>query len=165
MEKDFLPVDFQEFLATLVRFNVEFMVVGGWAYQLHVQPRFTKDLDVWLNPSRSNLLRLNLAVSEFLGVADALDVDAALAVLDSGLLGFEVAGLPPFKIEALLRLRGLSFEEAQARVVLLSVGSVVVPVISAEDLVVVKTLAGRPQDLVDVAGLLEMMRLKKAGSE
>ena len=31
------------------------MVIGGHAYVLHVQSRYTKDLDVWVRPTPENL--------------------------------------------------------------------------------------------------------------
>jgi hypothetical protein len=46
----FHPV-FSEFLSTLVSSRVRFLVVGGHALALHGRPRYTDDLDVWVEPT------------------------------------------------------------------------------------------------------------------
>jgi hypothetical protein len=44
--------DFKELLPALSAREVRFLVVGGYAVIHYPQPRFTKDLDLWLDPSR-----------------------------------------------------------------------------------------------------------------
>lgn len=146
--------DFLEFLGALNADGVEWMLVGGYAYQLHVQPRMTKDLDVWINPTRENLERFSRALLGFLG--QPLDVDAALAVLETNKLGFAVAGIPPYRVEALLRLKGLEFADASARAITRTVQGVEMRVIHPHDLARTKRLAGRPRDLLDVADLIKI---------
>jgi len=51
-----MPVnpDFKDLFAALNAEGVEYLLVGGYAMAVHDAPRFTKDLDVWVNPSASN---------------------------------------------------------------------------------------------------------------
>lgn len=49
--------DFKELLQLLCEEEVEYLVVGGYAVIYHSQPRFTKDLDIWLRPSPDNAKR------------------------------------------------------------------------------------------------------------
>lgn len=40
--------DFKEFLQSLNDNGVRYLVVGGYAVALHGYPRYTKDIDVWV---------------------------------------------------------------------------------------------------------------------
>ena len=84
------------------------MVVGGHAYVLHVQSRYTKDLDVWVRPTPQNLERLRLASLAFANV-DFL-VSDALTLLETNNLGFPLVGLAPNLIKVLLRIKAVDFE-------------------------------------------------------
>jgi hypothetical protein len=44
---------------------VRYLVVGGYAVIHYTQPRFTKDLDLWLEPTRTNARRAAAAMIEF----------------------------------------------------------------------------------------------------
>ena len=83
-------------------------------------------------------------------------MDAALAVLETNKLGFAVAGVAPYRAEALLRLKGLEFGDADARVMARVVQGVEVRVIHPHDLARTKRLAGRPRDLLNVADLIKI---------
>jgi hypothetical protein len=55
--------DYKELLQILNEFEVEYLVVGGFAVMKYGEPRYTRDLDVWVHSSASNSLRLlNFAV-------------------------------------------------------------------------------------------------------
>ncbi len=43
--------DFKDLLQAFANHEVRYLVVGGYAVMLYSQPRFTKDLDLWLEPS------------------------------------------------------------------------------------------------------------------
>lgn len=50
-----LHPDFRDLLSALADTNAEYLVVGGWAVGFHAEPRFTKDLDLFIGPSDANL--------------------------------------------------------------------------------------------------------------
>jgi hypothetical protein len=52
-----LPADFRDLLEEFAREGVEHVVIGGYAYGFHVQPRATKDLDLLLAGSPPSRLR------------------------------------------------------------------------------------------------------------
>jgi hypothetical protein len=146
--------DFTDFLALLVRKGVEFLVVGGYAYVLHAQSRYTKDLDVWVRPSSENLERLRQATLEFAQVD--FPIADVLALLETNRLGFPLMGLEPNKIEVLLRVKGLEFGKAFARGIPVTIKDQVVLFIHPHDQIRNKRAAGRPRDLVDVADLVRL---------
>ena len=43
-----LSPDLIDALAEFESFEVEYLVIGGWAVSTHAKPRFTKDLDLWI---------------------------------------------------------------------------------------------------------------------
>lgn len=46
-----LNKDFREFIALLNSNNVKYLILGGYAIAFHGHPRYTKDLDIWLELS------------------------------------------------------------------------------------------------------------------
>jgi predicted nucleotidyltransferase len=144
--------DFRDFLSILSQHGVEFMLIGGYAYNLHVEARVTQDIDVWVRPTRENLERLREALREFIS-AD-LNVEELLAMLDTNRLGFGV-GLKPNRIEMLLRVNGLEFDPAYARTLEVNVDGLVFRVIHPHDQIRNKRAAGRLKDLADVAMLVK----------
>lgn len=130
------------------------MVVGGHAYVLHVQSRYTKDLDVWVRPTPENLERLRLASLEFAQVDFV--VEDALSLLSSNRLGFPLVGLEPNLIEVLLRIKGVDFETAFARAIRVLIQGSTVFFIHPHDQIANKRSAGRPRDLLDAAELVRL---------
>ena len=49
-----LSADFLDFIRILNEKEVEYLIVGGYAVSFHGYPRYTGDLDIWLNPSETN---------------------------------------------------------------------------------------------------------------
>lgn len=49
-----LSQDFREFVELLIKHKAEYLIVGGYAVGIHGHPRYTGDLDIWLNPTESN---------------------------------------------------------------------------------------------------------------
>lgn len=49
--------DFKELFVALSNRNAEFIVVGAHAVRVHTEPRYTKDLDVWVRPTPENAHR------------------------------------------------------------------------------------------------------------
>jgi hypothetical protein len=146
--------DFIEFLILLAKHGIEFMVVGGHAYVLHVQSRYTKDLDVWVNPTPENLERLRLASLEFAQVD--FSVTDALSLLTTTRLGFPLVGIEPNVIEILLRIKNVEFASAYARAIRVNLRGERVPFIHPHDQIINKRAAGRLKDLADAADLVRL---------
>jgi hypothetical protein len=149
-----LNEDFIDFLVLLAKNQVEFMVVGGHAYVLHVQSRYTKDLDVWVRPTTENLERLRQVSLEFANVD--FSVEDALTLLQTSKLGFPLVGLEPNIIEILLRIKSVDFEPAYARAIKVKLQNEDIPFIHPHDQINNKRAAGRPRDLADAADLVRL---------
>ena len=59
--------DFADFITLLNQHDVEYMIVGGYAVGLHGLPRYTGDLDVWVNKSDENVEKVKRVIFEFGG--------------------------------------------------------------------------------------------------
>ena len=46
--------DFEDLLRGLSASRAEYLVIGGYAVAFHSEPRYTKNLDVWVRPTAAN---------------------------------------------------------------------------------------------------------------
>jgi len=147
--------DFKDLLRIFAEEKVEFLVVGAYAVIHHTQPRYTKDLDLWINPSPENARRVSRAFHRF-GVPMVEVTESDLA--NEGL--HYAIGLPPSQIDFLTSLPGSDFKSAWKDHVEGRSDGVTIPFLGIPQLIAAKSLAGRPQDLAD---LDELRRADKSG--
>ena len=57
--------DFKDLFSELYAAHAEFLVVGAHAVMFYTAPRYTKDLDVWVEPSVENAPKVMRALIEF----------------------------------------------------------------------------------------------------
>lgn len=143
-----LNQDFQEFLKSFVKHDVQFLVIGGYALAAHGHPRYTKDLDVWVWPEPGNVDRILASLEDFgfgsLGLANSDFLEPGVIVQ---------LGREPQRIDLLTFATGLEFNQAFANRALVAIGDLEVPFISVDDLRTNKSATGRLRDLADVADL------------
>ena len=60
-----LNQDFKEFIQLLNANKVKYLVIGGYAVAIHGHPRYTKDIDIWIEMSSENAQKLMTALTEF----------------------------------------------------------------------------------------------------
>jgi hypothetical protein len=143
--------DFKELLSILNDKNVKYLVVGGYAVSMHAQPRATKDLDILVKPDKSNAAALFQALVEFGAPLEHLTPDD---FAERG--SFFRMGIPPTMVDILPEIAGVDFDLAWQRRVMATIDTATgleAAYIAADDLIVAKLAAGRPQDLADVEAL------------
>lgn len=136
--------DFKELLRAFNEKKAEYLIVGGYAVMKYTEPRFTKDLDVWIRNSPENAAKVYDALAEF---GAPLQKDG-LAPEDftSEDMTYQI-GVAPVRIDVLTRISGIQFAEAwQNRVASIFFG-LPVHFISLRDLIVNKKATGRSSDL------------------
>lgn len=57
--------DFRDLLNEFSVAEVRCLVIGGYAFSFHAMPRFTKDLDIWIDNSAENAIRVWTALGRF----------------------------------------------------------------------------------------------------
>lgn len=143
-----LSKDFKEFIQLLNENSVRYLIVGGYAVAFHGHPRYTKDLDVWIESSLENAEKLIAALHKFgfgsLGLKseDFLETDQIIQL-----------GYPPDRIDILTTLTGLNFKACYRTRVGVEIQGTHINFIDIENLRKNKSVTGRPQDLADVENL------------
>ena len=137
--------DFREFLLLLERYDVDYMVIGGYAVAIHGHPRFTKDLDVFYSNDIENVSRLKKALGEF---------GFPLGQLEDGLFSEDGTviqfGVPPCQIDLLNQISGVGYGEASAHTISAKYGDVAIRVIGRKELLKNKSSTDRLKDKADV---------------
>jgi hypothetical protein len=132
----------------LAKHEVRYLVVGGYAVMKYTEPRFTKDLDLWIATDERNSQAVFAALKEF---------GAPLKDLTPGDFReegyFYQMGNPPFRLDVMMSLPGVAFETAWANREQVQIEGLVIPFISKADLIKNKEASGRDQDRIDVKKL------------
>ena len=137
--------DFQHLLRAFNAHKVKYLVVGGYAFGVHLAPRTTKDIDLWIHTDPENAKAVFQALAEFgapiAGMTPNDFMDGTV---------FQM-GQPPERIDILQQVSGLDFDGAwEHRLEGFIDEDIPALVISREDLIRNKLAAGREQDLLDV---------------
>jgi len=98
--------DWNEFIASLLDRRVRFIIVGAHALAALGRPRYTGDLDVFVEPIRPNIARLRAALADFgaptsEGIFELAGGDRMLTI-----------GREPVRIDIMTGISGVTFEEA-----------------------------------------------------
>ena len=143
-----LNQDFKEFIQSLNDNHVRYLIIGGYAVALHGYPRYTKDMDVWIEMSPENAANMVKALEQFgfgslgLQAADFLVPDQVIQL-----------GYPPSRIDLITTPPGVDFESCYPSRVEVVIDEVTVNFIDLDNLKKCKRAAGRLQDLADLENL------------
>ncbi len=144
----FVNSDFTDLLRLFNDNGVRYMVIGGYAVIQHAEPRFTKDLDLWISTDASNAAAVYTSLKQFgAPLSELTETDFA----EEGY--FYQMGVPPLRVDILMGIPGLQFEEAWERRIEVDFDGTPVAFISRSDLIIAKRASGRPQDLIDADNL------------
>lgn len=143
-----LQKDFKEFLSLCLSHEVRFLIVGGYAVVHHSRPRYTGDLDIWLDASLDNARRVVDVLRDFGFAGD--DVTTAMITEKKEIIRM---GFEPVRLELFTRIPGVDFAECYERRVHAKIGRLQVPFIGLEDLKTNKRACGRLKDLQDLEEL------------
>ena len=140
--------DLKELLALLNSHEVRYLVTGGYALAAHGSPRYTKDLDVWVDVAQSNLEKLAQALRVF-GFEEAAH---KVAHLSDGRRLLQL-GSEPTRVDFINFASGVSFGECYTARMETRIDGVPVCVIGRDDFVRNKLASGRLTDLADLERL------------
>ncbi len=151
--------DFKDLLRLFAEHGVEYLDVGGYAVMHHAQPRYTKDLDLWIHPEAKNAGRVANPLREFgVPLNEVTQDDFAHEGLQF------MIGLPPCAVDFLTTVEGLSFPEAWQTRVDVTLDDIPVFYLSRADLIESKRATARPQDLADLDELSKAARNPEGGT-
>ena len=141
--------DFKDLLAEFARFEVKFVLLGGYAVAFYGHPRTTKDIDLLVELSDENRAALAEALAAFGAPTNV--VEAAQTLAATQVLYFGVA---PKRVDILAGASGIDdFDAVFDNATRTHIDGVQVRVIAIDDLIRNKRAAGRAKDLDDAEKL------------
>jgi predicted nucleotidyltransferase len=148
--------DFKELLSIFNGNHVKYLIIGGYAVSEYAEPRYTKDLDIWVEASVENGEKVYKSLKEFKApLFELTQKDFS----EEG--SFYQMGRPPVRVDILMSIEGRSFAGAWKNRQNIDFFGVQASFVSLDDLIGLKQLAGRPQDLADVENLLIAKKVKE----
>ncbi len=140
--------DFKEFIALLNTNKIQYLVIGGYAVAYHGYPRYTKYLDLWINPSPANAEKVLTALKQFGFGSLEITINDLTTPEQTIQLGY-----PPIRINLITSIDGVIFEECYPDRIRVEDSGLFINVIDLENLKKNKRASGRAQDLADLENL------------
>ncbi len=148
--------DFAELLGLFNKHQVKYCIVGAFAVGFYGYPRYTKDMDILVEPSLRNGGKITKALREFgFGSLDLTPQDFSKegAIIQ---LGYE-----PVRVDIINSIKGISFKQIWANKTTGPYGKQRVLFIGLQELIINKRLVNRQQDRLDLKLLLERVNKHK----
>ena len=146
--------DFKELLKLFEKHKIRYLIVGGYAVMKYSEPRFTKDLDVFIATDHDNAKSVYLALKEFGAPLENLSPDD---FTHEGY--FYQMGRSPIRVDIMMSVPGIEFDVAWKNREVVELDDLKIFFISRSDLILAKEASGRPQDQIDVDKLKEAEQL------
>lgn len=137
--------DYEDLFKILNDKKIKYLVVGAYAVMYYSQPRFTKDIDVWIVPDLNDVNRVYDALKKFgaplRGIKSENFRDKSMILQ---------IGVAPVRIDIMLDVPGISFQSAWKNKKRILYGKTPIYILGKTDLITAKKKAGRPQDKIDI---------------
>jgi len=140
-----LNKDYRDILQSLLKNEVEFLVVGAYAMGAQGYPRATGDIDVWINASGINSKKIFKALADF-GAPVSNISETTFA--EEGVI-FQI-GVMPRRIDVITHIDGVNFKDAYAAKLVVEIDGLKIPFLAKADIIKNKLASGRPKDRLDV---------------
>lgn len=142
--------DYEELLKLLNKHKVRYCIIGAYAVAFHKKARYTKDMDILVEPTIENGKKLVKALNDF--GFKSLD----LSELDFAEKGNIVQlGYEPVRVDIITSITGVGFSEVWSNRTTGKYGKEDVFFIGLKELIKNKEKTGRKQDIVDLDFLKE----------
>jgi hypothetical protein len=142
--------DFRDFIDCFNRFDVKYILVGGYSVILHGYSRTTGDMDVWVERTSGNYKKIATAFLNFgMPVFDMTEN----SFLNNTELNVFTFGKPPSSIDVMVEVKGLSFEDCYKNAVYFEEDGLMIRTIFISDLINAKKASGRAKDIDDLENL------------
>jgi len=143
--------DYKDLLSAFHAHGVRYLIVGAYAVTYHAQPRFTKDIDLFIKADSANAQATYAALAAFGAQLQSIRPED---FAEPG--SFFRFGRDPHGFDILPDIPGVDFEAAWGRRVegvIDRQSGLKAFFISAPDLIASKLAAGRPQDIADAEAI------------
>jgi predicted nucleotidyltransferase len=148
---DIFNPDFKDLIRSLNKFDVEYILIGGYAVIMHGYIRSTSDLDIWINRTEPNYYKLMKAFLDF-GLPTT-EVNKSSFLHDEEVEVYRF-GIEPSAVDLIIGMKALPFELAFNNAKWREIGvDLSVRLINLPELIALKKIAGRQNDLNDLEHL------------
>jgi len=147
--------DFEDMLSLLHKHRVRYLIIGGLAFIYHAKPRYTKDMDLWIDPSPGNTDQANQALTEFGSptLIEPEDPDQIIQI-----------GLAPNRIDIILSVPQIDFVEAWDTRIQGRYGDSAANWIDLDSLISIKEVIDDPRHRDDVRNLKRVRDTRQSDS-
>jgi len=145
--------DYKDLLSAFNAHGVRYLIVGGYAVIFHAQPRFTRDIDLFIKADPENARATYEALASFGAPLQEVRVEDLFDPKN-----FFRFGREPRAVDILPGIDGVDFDAAWERRVegvIDATSGLTGFFISKDDLIASKLAAGRLRDLADVEEIRE----------
>jgi hypothetical protein len=154
---DILDEELISFWKLLNQFNVKYIMIGGFAVNLHGFSRTTGDLDIWLKDEIENRKNLGKALEKFgYGELSFQNLDFVPGWTDF----FIGSGIRLDIITTMIGLENISFDQALEEANIAQIFDVKVPFLHINQLIKNKRAVNRPKDMIDIEELEKIITLR-----
>ena len=150
--------DYEDLFSVFNKYKVRYLLVGAYAVIYYTEPRFTKDIDIWIKPDLKNANNLYRALKTF----GAPLKDISIEDFTNKRLIYQI-GLPPVRVDIIMALGGLNFNSAWRGRKRSKYGTVPINILGLKELIKSKKRMARKQDLLDLDKLSAMLKKKDKG--
>lgn len=158
---DIFDTEILKFWKSLQDFKVKYIMVGGYATNMHGYQRYTGDMDIWIEDTLENRENLRTAFREY-GMGDFFMMTSLQIV--PGWTNFNLNN--GMKLDLLVDMKGLEgfrFEECLQMANIADIDGVKIPVLHINHLITNKKVVNRPKDQIDVIYLEKIKELREQG--
>lgn len=143
-----LTQDFKEFIRLLNGHKVRYLLVGGYAVAAYGYPRYTGDIDIWIEPESGNARNLLIVLEQF-GFG-SLSLEEKDFTSENNVIQL---GYPPNRIDIMTGVSGLSFNECWKEKQEVMIAGEKINLISLQHLKRNKEITDRDRDRDDLKNL------------
>lgn len=146
----------REMLKLLVKHQVAFIIVGGYAVIHYGYGRTTGDMDIWLQMSETNKRNLIYAFKEF-GIEES-DLNLLNSLTFDDNLGSFYIGQEPYKMDFITKISNVNFNDGVTEANYIELDSITIPILHYNHLILSKINTDRLKDKADVEELQRIRR-------
>ena len=147
--------DFEELLKLFNKNKVRYCIVGAYAVAFYAEPRYTKDMDIFVEPDKDTARRIIKSLAEFGFKSLTLEEKDFIRKGKIIQLGYE-----PVRIDLITSIEGCDFKEVWKNRAIGFYGKQKVIFIGFDELIKNKKKSGRKQDSVDISILMSKKKKK-----
>lgn len=156
---DIFDEDIIQFYKALQNCSVKYIMVGGYATNIHGYQRYTGDMDIWIEETIENRINLRKAFNDA-GMGDYFMMERIQFI--PGWTDFRLNN--GLRLDILIEMKGLegyTFEECYQLATIAEIDHVPVPFLHINQLIANKKAVNRPKDQIDVIELEKIVKLRK----